>query len=215
MIDPSLLVNDVLRGVLGGRRKRSRKALRYLTGRRGIGGALLSNPNALLTVAGLAWGVFETLNQPQSSVGSVGSGGPGSGGSPVPPLPNLPGVQDVPADAVRIIRLAISAASVDGVVSERERQAIIEHATDPTAAALLATELSRRQVLSEIVSGVTDPTQRATLYVLAYSVLRADDEQISGAELIYLAQLAHLLGLTPEDVQTLETDAGKRIDEQE
>ena len=204
MIDPSLLVDDVLRGVLGGRRKRSRKALRYLTGRRGIGGALLSNPNAMLTVAGLAWGVFETLNQKQSPVGS-----------PVPPLPNLSGVQDVPADAVRIIRLAISAASVDGVISERERQAIIDQATDPAAAALVATELSRRQVLSDIVSGVTDQTQRATLYVLAYSVLRADDEQISGAERIYLAQLAHLLGLTPEDVQKLETDAGKRIDAQE
>ena len=204
MIDPSLLVDDVLRGVLGGRRKRSRNALRYLTGRRGIGGALLSNPNAMLTVAGLAWGVFETLNQKQVPVGS-----------PVPPLPSLSGVQDVPADAVRIIRLAISAASVDGVISERERQAIIDQATDPAAAALVATELSRRQVLSDIVSGVTDQTQRATLYVLAYSVLRADDEQISGAERIYLAQLAHLLGLTPEDVQKLETDAGKRIDAQE
>jgi uncharacterized membrane protein YebE (DUF533 family) len=133
----------------------------------------------------------------------------------LPPLPNVTGAPDVPSDVMRMIRLAISAASVDGVISEREREAIVAQATDPAAAALLAAELSRPQLLSDVVSGVTDQTQRATLYVLAFSVLRADDKQISGAERIYLAQLAHLLGLTPEDVQKLERDAGKRIDEQE
>ena len=133
----------------------------------------------------------------------------------MPPLPNVAGTADVPPDAMRMIRLAISAASVDGVISERERQAIVGQATDPAGAALVTTELSRRQVLSDIVSGVTDQAQRATLYVLAFSVLRADDEQISGAERIYLAQLAHLLGLSPEDVQKLEADASRRIDEQD
>ena len=45
----------------------------------------------------------------------------------------------------------------------------------------------------DIVSGVEDPAQRATLYGLAFAVVRAD-EQVGGAERIYLAQLAHLLG---------------------
>src|SRR5688572_23242376 len=107
MIDPDMLVDGVLRGVLGGRRKKSRKAYKYLN--RG-GRTLMSNPNALLTVAGVAWGIFETLQNRGSvgsvgSVGSAGSGGSGgSGGSvgssaswsggaapvpvPTPPLPN-------------------------------------------------------------------------------------------------------------------------------
>ncbi len=65
------------------------------------------------------------------------------------------------------------------------------------------------------MSGVQDASTRATLYVLAYTILRADDETISGAERIYLAQLANLVGLSPEDVQKLEKDAGARIDAQE
>ena len=38
---------------------RSRRALRYLTG--SAGGALLANPTTLLTAAGVAWGIFETM----------------------------------------------------------------------------------------------------------------------------------------------------------
>jgi uncharacterized membrane protein YebE (DUF533 family) len=49
------------------------------------------------------------------------------------------------------------------------------------------------------------------MYVLAFTVLRAD-EQLTGAERIYLAQLAHLLGLDPATVQRLEKDTGERID---
>ena len=47
--------------------------------------------------------------------------------------------------------------------------------------------------------------------MLAYTVLRAD-EQVTGAERIYLAQLANLLGLDPATVAKLETDTGQRID---
>ena len=72
-------------------------------------------------------------------------------------------------------------------------------------------ELMQPRPLAEIVAGVTDDTHRGTLYVLAYSILRGD-EQPSGAERIYLAKLAHLLGLDPRTVQQLEQNAGKRID---
>ena len=77
-----MLLNGVLRSVLGGRRKKSRKALRYLEkplrGSMGsIGGSLLSNPNVLLTAAGVAWGIFETLQQQGTSGTSpTGSGLP-------------------------------------------------------------------------------------------------------------------------------------------
>jgi uncharacterized membrane protein YebE (DUF533 family) len=74
-------------------------------------------------------------------------------------------------------------------------------------------ELTQPRPLAEIVAGVTDDTHRATLYVLAFGILRGD-EQPSGAERIYLAKLAHLLGLDPKTVQQLEQNTGTRIDAQ-
>lgn len=210
MIDPSLLVDGVLRGVLGGRRKRSKNALRYLTGRRG---GWLSNPNTLLTAAGLAWGVFETLQSQPPAPGPAPT--PMSPTPSVPPLPNVGASAAVAPDALRLVRLAISAANADGTVSEPERTAIVTQVEASGGADLVAAELTQPRPLREIVSGVSEPAERGTLYVLAYTILRADNEPISGAERIYLAQLANLVGLSPEDVQKLEKDAGDRIDAQE
>jgi uncharacterized membrane protein YebE (DUF533 family) len=216
VIDPSFLVDDILRGVLGGRRKRSTNALRYLT--RGGTRTLLSNPAVLWTAAGLAWGVFDTLtHQNQAAAGA--QAGPGSvsglGSQPLPPLPNAPvGPGVVPNEVLRLVRLAISAANADGTMTEEERAAVVAQAEAHGGSELVSAELAQPRPVAEIVSGLTDPAQRATLYVLAYTILRAD-EQVSGAERIYLAQLANLLGLSPADVQRLEQDTGKRIDSQD
>ncbi|HEY6362733.1 MAG TPA: DUF533 domain-containing protein [Vicinamibacterales bacterium] len=206
------LVESVLRGVLGGGRKRSRNALSYLTGRRG---GDFVNAGTLLTAAGVAWGIYETL-QNQGSAPSSGSAGSttGSAGAPasvsLPPLPQANATAG-DGDAVRMVRLAISAARADGTMNEQERAAILQQATAAGAADFVARELDQPGPLSEIVAGVGDPAQRATLYVLAYTIVRAD-EQVSGAERIYLAQLAHLLGLDPATVQTLEKETAARID---
>ena len=197
MIDPAVLVQDVLRGVLGGRPKKSRKALRYLTGGRG---GWMSNPNTLLTAAGVVWGIFETINQPAP---------PTQAPPPVPPPSTFPTA--VPKDALRMVRLAIAAANADGAMNERERAAVVEQAKASGVSELVGFELNQRRPLADIVTGVTDPAQRATLYVLAFTVLRADEE-VTGAERIYLAQLAHLLGLEPDDMKTLEADVSTRID---
>ena len=216
MIDPSLLVDGVLQGVFGGRRKRSKNALRYLTGRKG---AWLSNPQVLWTAAGLAWGVIETLQAGEASrAGEAGRAGGASGLSYPPYPPNPPHVPTtgpgvVPNEVLRLVRLAVSAANADGAMSDHERAAIARHADASGGADLVAAELAQPRPVAEIVSGVTDPGQRAALYVLAYTILRAD-EQVSGAERIYLAQLAHLLGLSPAAVQRLEQDTGQRIDSQ-
>jgi len=76
---------------------------------------------------------------------------------------------------------------------------------------LVERELQQPRPLAEIVTGITDPAQRATLYNLAFAVVRAD-EQVGGAERIYLAQLANLLGLDPATVQQLEATASAKID---
>jgi uncharacterized membrane protein YebE (DUF533 family) len=216
VIDPSYLVDDILRGVLGGRRKRSKNALRYLT-KGGATRTLLSNPQVLLTAAGLAWGVIETL-QAGGAGGTSGLGSPSqpphTPNPPLPPLPVLAGPSVVPNEVLRLVRLAISAANADGTMGDKERAAIASHAAAHGGSELVAAELAQPRPVAEIVSGVTDPAQRATLYVLAYTILRAD-EQVSGAERIYLAQLANLLGLSPADVQRLEQETSTRIDSQE
>ena len=247
-MNPEFLVNGVLRSVLGGRRKRSGRAVRYLTRdlTRGAGhiardvgrfaggmnrgsGRFLSRPSTLLGALGLAWGIFETLqNQGSGAAGATGGGGFGSQGAagaqgsagspgapvqevPVPPLPNVSAPVAVSPDAMRMMRLAVSAAHADGPMNEQEKAAILLQAKQAGVESVFGPEMTQPRPLAEIVVGVTEPAERATLYVLAYTVLRAD-EQVTGAERIYLAQLANLLGLDPATVAKLETDTGERID---
>jgi uncharacterized membrane protein YebE (DUF533 family) len=228
-MDASFLLNTVLNGVMNSRRKRSRRAKHYLTGR---AGSLLSNPATLMTAAGLAWGVFESL-QAQASAGK-----PGPAANPLVGMPPTPDVSapdatpavapdatpaqtpDATADAaraaldpaaLRMIRVAISAANADGALSERERSAILQQAAPGGAAELVEAELRQPQPLSAVVAGVDSPDDAATLYVLAFTILRAD-EQVTGAERIYLAQLAHQLRLDNDTVARLERDTSERID---
>ena len=222
-MDESMLLDGVLRSVLGGRRKRSRRAMRYLerTDRRSfgsIGGSLLSNPNVLLTAAGVAWGIFETLQQggapKRVDPGFGGVERRGRNGSAAA----LAGMSATSAaagqrSALQIVRLAISAAYADGCGERpgaaRDSGAGPERGRGPHRGA----GAGAAAPLAEIVAGVTDDTHRATLYVLAFGIVRGD-EQPSGAERIYLAKLAHLLGLDPKTVQQLEQNAAQRIDAQ-
>ena len=212
-MDESMLLNGVLRSVLGGRgrRRRSRNALNYLTG--GGRGSFWTNPSTLLTAAGMAWGIFETMQQNQGSGGSGSSGGSVGSGS-TPPLPNVGGQgATISPEALWIVRLAISAANADGSVSDVERAAILDQAQKAGVGDIVDAEMRQPRPLAEIVSGVSDTAQRATMYVLAYSMVRGD-EQPSGAERIYLAQLANLLGIDPDTVQQLEQKASGQIDAQ-
>lgn len=178
-----------------------------------IGGSLLSNPQVLLTAAGLAWGIFETLQEGNtaSTVASTTAPPPPSSGVVPPPLPVDAAAPPVRDQALQIVRLAISAAYADGSVSDQERQAILDQARIAGVDRLVEQELAHPRPLAEIVAGVTDQTHRGTLYVLAFGILRGD-EQPSGAERIYLAKLADLLQLDPKTVQQLEQNAAKRID---
>src|SRR5262245_18506675 len=208
-MNSDFLINGVLSSVLGGGRKRSGRALRYLTG---SSGSFWTRPPTLLTAAGVAWGIYETLQQ-GGQQGGGGQWGGGSGVSPapvgaapvaaVPPIPGSATSADVDVDALRVVRLAVSAAGADGVMSEKERAAVVQQAKSSGVGEIVEREVNHPRPVAEIVAGVTDQAQAATLYVLAFTVLRAD-EQVTGAERIYLAQLAHLLNLDPATVQQLE-----------
>jgi uncharacterized membrane protein YebE (DUF533 family) len=195
-VRPEDLIGAVLRGAVGGRGKRSRGASRFLTGGRGS----LINAGTLLTAAGLAWGAYEAATRKDETTATPA-------GAP-PPLPPLPGL---PADALRLVRLAIAAARADGRLTDPERASILEQARTVGAEAVVEQEIQHPRPLAEIVAGVSDSNTRGQLYVLAFTVVRAD-EGVSGAERIFLAQLAHALGLDPATTAGLESDAARRID---
>jgi uncharacterized membrane protein YebE (DUF533 family) len=208
-MDESILLNGVLSAVLGGRgrRRRSRRALNYLTG--GGRGSFWTNPSTLLTAAGVAWGIYETMQHSAGQASPVASAAPSS----TAPSPVNPPSSTVSPEALRIVRLAISAAYADGSVSDDERAAILDQAKTAGVSEIVEAEMRQPRPLADVVAGVSDAAQRATMYVLAYSMVRGD-EQPTGAERIYLAQLANLLGIDVATVQELEQKAASRIDAQ-
>jgi uncharacterized membrane protein YebE (DUF533 family) len=207
------VLSVVLRGSLGrSGRKRARRATSFLTGHRGF-----LSTSALIGAAGVAWGIYDTLKAKDQSAIMVPT---------VPEVPGVPGVQGasaippIPAafeaaldPVARIIRLAVSAAKADGTLSDQERAAILAHAREAGLESIVEAELAQTRQLSDIVRGVTDPAIRKDLYVLAFAIVRAD-ETVSGAERIYLAQLAHQLGLDPAAVQAIEAETSSKIDSQ-
>jgi uncharacterized membrane protein YebE (DUF533 family) len=214
-----LNVTDVLSVVLSGTlgrsgRKRARRATRFLSGNRGF-----LSTSALIGAAGVAWGIYDTLkakNQSAIMVPAVPGaptvpGVPAQGAAAIPPIPAA--IEAALDPVARIIRLAVSAAKADGTLSDQERAVIMEKARETGLEAVVEAELTHTRSLADIVRGVTDPQMRKELYVLAFTIVRAD-ETVSGAERIYLAQLAHQLGLDPASVQAVETETSATIDSQ-
>jgi len=188
-MDESALIRGVLGSVLGGRRRRRR---------------MFSSPTTLLTAAGLVWGVVESLQQRGEALPVPGAPGPPGG---PPPLPGAGGAAPSVSDGtMRVVRLAISAAGADGTIDAEERAAILEQASAAGVGEIVGAELARPRPVAEIVRGVTDEAERRSLYVVAYGVVRGD-EQPNGAERIYLAKLADLLGLDPAAIPEIERQA--------
>lgn len=224
-MDAEDILGSLIRGALGGRRKKKHGALRALTGHRG--GSLI-NAKTLVAAAGVAWGLYESAQRKNEMQGGAMQGGgqgfssplstpplPQSGDvPPPPPLPlssSTPAGAEVPEDLLRLIRLTISAARADGTLTPEEEAAILEHARDAGLESVARAELHTPRPLAQIVAGF-DPGAARDLYTLAFTIVRAD-EGVSGAERIYLAQLAHQLGLDPTEAAKLENDAASHIDE--
>lgn len=205
--NPVDLLSVVLGGALGrSGRKRARRAASFLGGRGGFLSA-----STLIAAAGVAWGIYDSVKgQQQGAFGASGAMG-SVPGPPVPPVPVLP--EPLPDPVLRIIRLAVSAARADGDLSEKERALILERAREAGLEAVIEAELAAPHPLADIVRGLTHAEGRKELYVLAFTIVRAD-ETVSGAERIYLAQLAHQLGLDAATVAALESETATKIDAQ-
>ncbi|MGE3469157.1 MAG: DUF533 domain-containing protein [Vicinamibacterales bacterium] len=187
-----------VRGALGrSGRKRARRAQRFLGGN---GGFLTAS--TVMAAVGVAWGLYDAMRAEQA--GAAASGGGTGGAGAVPSLV-------VPPNVARVVRLAVSAASADGTLSEAERAAILAEAARAGVDVPADLELAARRPLAEIVAGVTGDAERRDLYVLAFTIVRAD-EGVSGAERIYLAQLAHALGLAPDTAAAIEREVAAAID---
>lgn len=210
--NPADMLGIVLRGTLGrSGRKRARRATRFLTGHKGFLSA-----STLIGAAGIAWGIYDTLKN-QNTVPGVPQVPhvPNVPTGAVPPVPAVPSIPDAFQSAIdpvaRIIQLAVSAAKADGTLSDQERAMILERAKEAGLESVVEAELAQPRALADIVRGVADQQTKKDLYVLAFTIVRAD-ETVSGAERIYLAQLAHQLGLDPAAVQQLESDTASKID---
>jgi hypothetical protein len=233
-MDLESIIGTMIEGSLTSRRKRSYGATRFMRHGRGS----FVNASTILTVGGLIWGAIETM-QKQSASNPGGAmpspaptprpmspaGGPATAPPPIvatpgpwappPPIPQAePGPAEAPPDvpdgATRLIRLMVSASRADGQATAAEKQAILEHARKAGVEALVEDEWLKPTPLSSVVGVVTDPKQREDMYVLAYTIVRAD-EGVCGAERIYLAQLASLLKLDRATVDRLEEDTDNQI----
>jgi uncharacterized membrane protein YebE (DUF533 family) len=201
------ILNGLLRGALSGRKKPWTKA-----GRAVRGGGLI-NAQTLLAAAGVAWGLYETWQgqQAQKTAAPAAS-------APLAAPPPLPGAPEraaeesgLPAPVLQLIRLMVSAARADGELGPRERERILAEAREVGAETFVLREIESPRPLGEIVAGVTDPHFKEQLYTLAFTIVRAD-EAVTGAERIYLAQLAHRLALDAAAVSRVEADVAARID---
>src|SRR5688572_19117417 len=176
--NPADVLSIVLRGTLGrSGRKRARRASKFLTGHKGF-----LSTSALIGMAGVAWGIYDTLKAQNAPT-------PVPGGSHVPPVsgagfgvPPVPGASAPPVSAVfeaalgpvaRVIRLAVSAAKADGALAEDERALIMERATEAGLESVVEAELGQTRPLADIVRGVTDAQMKRELYVLAFTIVRA------------------------------------------
>jgi uncharacterized membrane protein YebE (DUF533 family) len=211
------ILDGLVRGALGGRKKSWRRA------GHAVRGSGLINAKTLLAAAGVAWGLYETWQSQQATATPVPAGYPSAGApssgphATPPPLPGsaapAPAAEEagLPRPVLQLMRLMISAARADGELGPAERDRILAEAREVGAEPFVLRELDAPRPLAEIVAGVTDPQLKEQLYTLAFTIVRAD-ESVTGGERIYLAQLANRLVLDPAAVARLEAEAAARID---
>ena len=209
LLEAEDLLNGLIRGAISGRGKSWRRTHRAF---RSSG---IVNPTTLLAAAGVAWGLFETWQQGQAPGGAPAppTGGPATPPPFPPPAPPAAAEPDpgLPPAVVQLLRLMVSAARADGEIGEAERERILREAREVGAEAVVARELDVRRPVAEVVKGAADPQLREQLYSLAFAIVRAD-EAVTGGERIYLASLAHQLGLDAAAIARLEAAAATRID---
>jgi uncharacterized membrane protein YebE (DUF533 family) len=222
MLDLNHLLTSVASNAMGVRGKSQARALDFLGGSRGS----FLNTSTLIGLAGLAAGAYQVFKDKNASAAAsaktvepgttvVDGAGRALRGleTNVPPIPKTAPLTHLVGDLpMRAVRVMIAAARCDGQLGEEELGEMLSQAKDIGLEKQMRAEWQSPRTLAEICNGVSDPEQKRDLYVLAFTVLRADDE-VSGAERIFLTQLAARLALTPEAAAGIERDIARKIDQ--
>jgi uncharacterized membrane protein YebE (DUF533 family) len=208
------LLGTLIGDVLGARKKRHKGALSFLTG----GRHPFLKTSLLLGGAGIAW---QLLREAQArSAGPVSTTRVEPGGDPRPhstttviggAAGGAPQGGSQANRALVVTRLLVAAARVDGELSEEELAHLAAHAREAGLEQRMRAEWQSPRPLAEIAAAIQGDAERRDAYTLVYACLRAD-EDVNGAEAVFLAQLAHLLHLDPAATAELEHDAAERID---
>ncbi len=227
MLNISSLLTSVAKDAMGLRGKSHQRTLGFLGG----GKRSMLNTSNLIGLAGVAVAAYQIFKDKSSSKGpaprpvepgttvvdrsgrsldSLGSRGPASVVPPLPVVPVLP--QEVSDLPLRALRLMIAAARCDTELGEEEMGRLVSNAKDVGLENEMRAEWQSPRPLALILRGVSDPEQKRELYMHAYAVLRADDE-VNGAERIFLAQVASNLALTPEMTAKIERETALEIDQ--
>jgi uncharacterized membrane protein YebE (DUF533 family) len=219
-MNPNWIIGEVISSALGVRHRRHHHHHPFdvIAG----GHPWWLNGGTLMTALGIAWGMLDTANAASSasasrpfttspaSQASQTPSQPGDGAATAPAnVAPVPAEPTVPVEVARVIRLTVSAARADGTLTDAEQDAIRTRARAVGADALVDEELKTPTPLARLVAGAP-ATSRNELYTLAFAIVHADGT-VAGAERIYLAQLAHALGLSAEDAAALEQTASERL----
>ena len=212
-MNPDMIIGEVISSALGVRygRRHRHHPFDLIVG----GHPWWLNGGTLLTALGLAWGMLDTANaapaapRPSTVTTSAPQPGAATTAAAAHAAATVPAVPTVPIEVARVVRLTVSAARADGALTDVEQDAIRTRARAVGAEALVDEELKTPTPLSRLVAGVP-ATSRNELYTLAFAIVHADGV-VAGAERIYLAQLAHALGLSAEESAALEQTAAERL----
>lgn len=206
------LLGSLIGGALASRAKPHRLARHFLTG----GPRSFLNASTLLGAAAVGFGAYEVWRTRSgggsTSNATIGAGAAGSGPPPIPPsAPAPPPIPGATSDgARRIAGLLVSAARADGELGEEEYGRILREARTAGADREIMAELERPRPLALIVGDVRDPGLKADLYVLAFAIVRAD-EDVNAAERAWLGELARALALDAAATARLEHETAQRI----
>ncbi len=171
----------------------------------------LASGGGLMTAIGLGVGAFEILRDKQTQDSNPPPPPPRPGVSrstPPPPLPGKhqgappPPVPPLPADslkdselAVRMIQVIIAAANADGVLDDKEKEAILKQFEKAELSQeeieFLLEEMHHPKSIEELTAGINNPEISKVMYSLAAQCIPIDTEE----ERKWFDQLARALAI--------------------
>jgi uncharacterized membrane protein YebE (DUF533 family) len=233
MINPEKLLGQLVGGMLGKQGKKGKKGKNDLLGGLTSGAGLMT----AIGLAVGAYEVLKEKKTGGMVMPGVSSAPtpppfPSTGQATPPPPPPVPPVQQavnaVPAAgpaipqasavetgelsneeiARRMIQVMAAAANADGMMDEREEQAILERLRgldiSQEERLYLLDELHHPKEVAALVAGVSNPATARTMYMLACAAIEIDTK----AERAWLDDLANGLGLSPAVQKFIEEQNG-------